>query len=131
MNAHLGCVNHCAGGRLWAGHGPCSVQPLVLFSLCSLPSYSLSIAHELVTFLPQLPTQAMVNTGAAATRRKGSTHPFQPQAGEVRKSHLSFLPPRHLGETGGCFSMRFLHFCGRDTVPRQAGNDQRQPEPSQ
>lgn len=63
MNAHR---TYRPGGRLWAGHGPRSVQPHVLSSLRSLPGYPASITQELVTLLPRLPTQATAKARAAA-----------------------------------------------------------------
>lgn len=132
MNAHR---TYRPGGRLWAGHGPRSVQPHVLSSLRSLPGYPVSITQELVTLLPRLPTQATAKARAAAP--PGCSHQerrlspsSQPQAGEVRQSHVALLPPRHLGETGGCFSVCFLHFSSRKVVSRQADSDQRELEPS-
>lgn len=77
-HAHHGCGWHqgglqvnihfitAPGGRLWAGHGPCSIQPHELSSLSWLPSYTKSTTQELVTLLSQLPTQLMVKAGAAA-----------------------------------------------------------------
>lgn len=117
MNAHLRCVNHSTGGRLWAGRGPCSVQPHALSSLHSLPSYSPSIAQELVTFLPQLPTQAMVTARAAA--HQGSVQSSQPQA-EVRKSHLALLPPRQedVSPCASCTSLAGTLYLDKQTVTR-------------
>lgn len=47
-----------------------------------------------------------------------NTHRLRPPAKEAQylhpKSHVALVPPRHLGETGGRFSVSFLHSSGRD-----------------